>query len=264
MSTLKKTFYLILSASLLSCAKDESSPKKTEALMTPPNPFIELADIRSEGCLNLEKYLKALRANLQQPVRQITTNVHMTPFKNHSISHKFSLRLALGNFDISDILVQDLEGISPVHQQGCQSVTLLTPKGEENFEIYKYDFDSLTLKNHWNEQIRYQWLSSQSMNITHSYVAGDHLCAANSMVRVSVEKYISWNENAFNGLLPLSMINESYIDLLVEATGASKENLYVNDLAEGAPIEFSTRVLSVAKLKELKDFPMLPHWDLCH
>jgi hypothetical protein len=255
------------------------NPSATQFIPHHDSP-IELSEVSSDECLNLQTYYKTLLSlSPNTPTRKITTEFQTTPIENHTgISRNFLLRSAAGNFEVEDTPISEVSEFVPLEQTKCETVVFKGEGHEDSYTIKKFTKDSLTLENDWNGQLLVQWISPTSLKIVHSYFIGNYLCDERSMVQAHSSSMISWGgEDVSSSTLPENAINPEFLSLVTEATGFSLESLYTTihipveippapeqptvppevpgDFPGGSPVA-AERKLLVEKLKEMRMQPV--------
>ncbi len=261
-----KIFIVTLSVSFIAGCRDSPETSKNSAAPI-HSPNIALSEIKNEKCLNLEKYLNILNSGMGNPsARRISTGFDVTPFKQNSISKNFELRLALGNFSFEDAPIAEFKELNSVSQVDCEKVIQTNESGPQEYKIINSTNDSMTIKNSWDDDITYQWVSQNHLVVTSRFVNGDFLCNENSKGRVSVKKEIFWGDELEQAeTISASLIKESYLDLLSTATGYSKNNLFLdpNSQPEILPGETSGRIY-ISRLKEMSAQPIKAEALMCN
>ncbi len=266
----RNSFLKILSAAfslvgLIGCGSSSESPKNSPAPIHSPD--IGLNEIKIANCLNLEKYLNLLNSGIGNPTaRRVSTNFEIIPFKENHISQNFQLRLGLGNFLFDEAPISEFKELNSVSQVDCEKVIQTNESGPQEFKIIKSENDSITISNVWNEELTYQWASPNHLIVTSKFVNGDYLCDENSKGRVTVTKEFFWaTELEKTDSISQGLIKDTYLDLLSNATGYSKSNLFIDpntqpELPESTP---SNRIYT-SRLKEMLAQPIKPEAMLCN
>lgn len=249
----------------IGCSSSTDSSKNSAAPSHSPN--IGLSEITNAKCLNLEKYLNLLNSGIGNPTAQrVSTNFEIVPFKENHISQNFQLRLGLGNFHFDEAPISEFKELNSVSQVDCEKVIQTNESGPQEFKIIQSGNDSITISNAWNEELTYKWASPNHLIVTSKFVNGDYLCDENSKGRVSVTKEFFWaTELEKSDTIPLGLIKDSYLDLLSNATGYSKSNLFLepNSTTEIPEVAPSNRIY-ISRLKELSTQPIKAEALLCN
>ena len=277
----RTAFLKIINAAVITfvfngCGDSTESSKNSAAPAHSPN--IALNEIKNAKCLNLEKYLNLLNSGIGNPIaRRISTSFEVVPYKQNHITKNFELRLALGNFIFEEAPISEFMELKSISQVDCEKVTQPNESGPQEYKIIRSGNDSITISNQWNSELTYQWASPNHLIVTSSFVNGDYLCDENSKGRVSVTKDIFWAaELGKDDRLPEDLIKDSYLDLLSEATGYSKSNLFLGPdntperptLPTALPTEIATADLSsriyIHRLKEMSSMPIKTEALVCN
>ncbi len=224
----KKILCLFFTFGLTSCGSDYNSVNSTPA--PPPHTSnIELDEISGEKCMNLEKYLNLLKSSIgDKASRTVSTGFEVRPLKNNTLSENFELRLALGNFIFEDSTLSQLNDLNSISQIECEKVVRTTESGPQEYRITSSKKESMTIKNLWDDEITYTWISPFHLKITSTFVSGDFLCSEKTKSRVSVTKDIIWEQEVLSkDQVRNDFIKDTYLNLLSEATGYSKNNLFL-------------------------------------
>jgi hypothetical protein len=228
-SSLFKVLGLLLIAGMLNaCGSkgDNMSPEEQEAESL-KEMSVNLADVSSDKCLNLQKYFNAIKALPEETrVRKVTSDFNAKNSGN--LPRNFYLRLAAGNFQIIDGNLVELPDITTVEQVGCEKVIFRAEGHQEAYKIVKATKDSLALENDWSGLTVYKWTSPLTMEITNTTVVADYLCNGDNRARVSVTHDISWGtDSIFTETLPEKAIEPAYLSLVSDATGFAFNSLYL-------------------------------------
>ncbi len=265
-------FTTALTMTLTSCGSNSSSVNSTPA--PPPHaPNIELEEISGEQCMNLEKYLNLLKSSIgDQPSRTVSTGFEVRPLKKHTLSKNFELRLALGNFIFEDSTLSQNNELNSISQIDCEKVVRTTESGPQEYKITSSKKGSMTIKNLWDDEITYTWISPFHIMITSTFISGDFLCSENTKSRVLVTKEIMWGkEVSSKELVRNDLIKDSYLNLLSEATGYSKNNLFLPPEADATiPPATSPEIpmvengIFIQRLKTMTTQPIRPELLGCN
>ncbi len=215
-----------------------------QAPLPPASLKIDLADV-SGACLNLETYFQRIRSLPSNvAVRKFTTDMSFKATGN-SIPRNFLLRLAAGNFEMSDVTLGEVPDFVDVRQTACEKVTMRIEGRDEVYKIARASKDSLTLLNDWSLQKTFTWKGSNHLQIETISTIGDYLCDPRSKGRLQTISDVSWgNADIFTAALPAGSIDSSYVKMVIEATN------YPNTVTT------ESNQLVVDRLKELRAWPV--------
>ena len=244
---------------------DSSSSSGNNAALSLHSTSIELAEISNEKCFNLEKYLNLLNSAIGDPsARKMTTGFEVTAFKKNHITRNFEIRLALGNFIFEDAKMSQFPELKSVSQIDCKTATQTFESGTVEYKITHSEKDSISLTDSWDNEFTYQWLSPTHLKIILSFTGSDALCEDSSLGRIKVTKEFFWGpELNSKDTIPANLITDTYLNLLSESTGYSKNNLFVNadSSSDTSP---QTDKISIRRLKELSEQPIKPEFLVCN
>jgi hypothetical protein len=197
---------------------------------TIPGSEVELSAVSNNKCLDLQKYFSIISSiSTDVQARRVVTSVN----SNNYSSSNYPLRMAIGNFDLTDKPLRQMEDISAVTQVGCETVTVPNSGGGDEFKITKSTQDSVTMTNMWDEQLTYSWVSPTHMKITHTFIAPDN-CETKSKAKVTTVTHLMWDANSQSEALDASLFDSDYLNMLSRATGYPKAALYSN--STGTPL----------------------------
>ncbi len=259
-ASLKILASVLLAFSLSSC--DIGSAPGNNNLAPLHSPDIDLAEISNTKCLDLEKYLNLLNTSLgEQPIRQLTTDFNLKPVKQNHISRNFELRLAFGKFVFNDSAISQIMELAPVAQVGCDKIIQPAGNSAQESKIIRAGKDFITMRSQWNQDSTYQWVSPNHLKVISSFVNGDYLCSEDSSAQVTTTKDYFWNaELNADETIPVSTIKDSYLDLLSEATGYPKQNLFSKS---DSLVELPMTKIYSQRLNEMSAQPIRPELLLC-
>jgi hypothetical protein len=219
---------------------------------------IGLTEISGPDCLNLQKYLSAIRGvHPSTRARYFTTNFDVKPYKDNQVPAKnFILRAAFGSFMFTDTNLGRIGDLATTEQTGCETVTLGLGSKAQSYKIIDNGPDFLTIENEWDERRTYRWLSPTQMSIRIQFPYGDFLCNAKTQSYLTVIRDLSWGEekDLYTGAIDASRIDDEYLALLLDATGITREELIADD---------ESNLLDVSKLKQLLVAPVRPELLEC-
>lgn len=189
---------------------------------------VELAEVADDECLNVQKYFQILRSMPGTPVRYMTTDFEATALKNNFVSPNFRRRSAYQSFFLEDTTMSRVVEIRPLVQRDCETLTYVAGSEAAEFRIVATGPDFLAVENDFDEKLTYKWLSPTSMQFVHEYGNGDLNCHDKSNAMLKVTRELVWGNPAIvrAATLPLGRISERYINLLTQATGFPKAELY--------------------------------------
>jgi hypothetical protein len=253
---------------------------------------VELSEVTRDECFNVQKYFQILRSMPATPVRYMTTDFEATALKNNFVPPNFLRRSAYQNFFLEDTAMSRVVELRPLAQRDCETVTFMAGPAPTEFKIVAKGPSFIAVENDFDEKLTYQWLSPTSMRVVHEYVNGDLNCHDKSKAMLKVTRELEWGNSAAvrAATVPQGRISERYIDLLTQATGYPKADLYRGDpaamliipppeaTAEPAPDPEPAPVwpdeppfepgegakISVAKIHEMLQRPLRPELLRCN
>jgi hypothetical protein len=252
---IKITTTILLQTLLLTTLGCKGSSSDGESWLAMSKTKIDLMDVKNGRCLDVGK-LNAAARNMSVPARRIITNVDFRPFKGHTLSRNYSVRVAYGimnsNSGIMDKPLNEMEEFREATQTNCESVLVSDPAGGDLYKVTKATSDSLTMVNTWDEQMTYEWISNNEVRVTQSFVMPDN-CVDKKKVRVIVESTIIWGSDIYTETISAKSINSQFLDLVADATGYNRSSIYEAD----GPI-------SVSKLRAMAEAKARPEILLCY
>jgi hypothetical protein len=253
MKNFRNLFFLSsLLVGLMACqpSSDSSVSSPLAPTTLPADPVlplkseVALAEVSTEACLNLEKYILAIQSLNPSPfIRQVTTDVNFSsPF---ALPKNFTLRLAYGNFGVEETTFASISYLKPVEQTNCETVIIKNTSNQP--EVYKITQSSPTLlkfENESGEIYTYEWINPQELKVRVTHDTGDFLCNERSTINVQVARTLSWNPDFIQAAnLPENYINSNLLAMVVDATAFPAETLVLNPETD--------RRLAVPALKEM-------------
>jgi hypothetical protein len=241
---LKVLLTISLAAFLNACSSNSDSEKaaaqaqaEEEAAENLRAMQIDLSEVSSDKCLNIQKYFEIIRSMpAVTKARKITSNFDIK--NGSSLPRNFYMRLAAGNFQVQDGNLSELPDFMTVEQAECDSVVFRADGHDEIYKIKKSTKESVTLENDWQGQLHIQWRTPFSVDISTTSVVGDYLCSSSSKAKLTVTHNITWgNESIFTDTLAEKAIDTSYLSVVSDATGFAFNSLYLS----AVPPVFSPR-----------------------
>lgn len=252
-------FAIVIVAVAINACSDKETPQSSSDISFTPEVRLELNDIQSDGCINLEKLMTSMLRSPNIPARKIVRNVSSSSYKGRSVPYNFSVRTAYGAFLIDDKFLNQINDFRPAIQQDCKTVLFPDNKGGEVYKITQTTSDSITVSGAWDDVLTYKWSSPHQVIVTHSFVGADPLCNDITKVRFTVVNHIYWGPNAQSELISPKSFNSDYISTVAKATDYPLSSIYVyrsdDDLDEN---DLDLKMISVAKIRELATSPVKP------
>ena len=202
---------------------------------------IDLAELNSQGCLNIEKYFQRIRSlPTDTSVRRVTTDFDF--LSGNGLPRKFYDRITAGNFEISDATLSDLVDIPVVAQTDCEQVLFPFDGHAQAYEVASSGPNFIVFEDQWGGRSRITWLDPNSLQIEVVSLVNDNLCNSGSQGKIRSLRKISWGlaERA-SPTLPGNSISPQFLEKVSSAKGYASEDLY-NEAGD----------LLADKLKELK------------
>ena len=279
------TIIISLTVFLTACEKKqtEQHPNETSSPSTPRyNSEILIAEIATNGCLNLEK----LMALMNRPEFTHNASIATTNFKTLSdVSQQRKQFHAYSAMDYKELPLNEIQLLSGVQQSDCKTLKMqsashenidfditessdkhLALKLKETFPEDMPDYKKKSLSNRlqpYKYTVTYN--SGYSLSITTQYQSFDPICESKKAISFESTKIISWANDP--DALPANFeIDKDFLENLKSALASADTppevsptptpvisliNLRTNDL-----ITISTNTLSVPEIKKLTESPL--------
>ncbi|MBC7741331.1 MAG: hypothetical protein H7061_03985 [Bdellovibrionaceae bacterium] len=207
---IKLSLLTLCTSALFSCGSGNSPNGAAQKRV---NPDLELSEVSSNNCLNLEKVM----ARLQDPVFQYPTAIMTTNLRAVNEQSPAQLQyFSKTNFYYKTGVPADLNLMTVGHQQNCETVQIMTASREalvfkivdHSATTLKLEFtapfredittprrDALTTRNQpYAYEITY--LDKNNLKIVEKFKSFDVRCETNDIIRLEATKLLSWNRDA--------------------------------------------------------------------
>lgn len=208
--------------------------------------------LASGGCLSLPKLFAGIQdINPDRPEVVVPTFIQFEAALGARAN--FRRAVAYGQLQIARDTVGASQELPIVSQEGCEKVVQSVSDGtQKEFIVKKHEATALMAEAEDGERLEFTWLSPQSVESKHRYLAFDQPCGGDKPVLVTVTKVIDWSDAGAPAIVPVTgspySIAADFLTLAAEAVGDSIDSVYGTD-AEGA------RVIDLAKVSAMTSKP---------